>query len=82
MKENEWVVSPKKLRENQERSIERDLEIKQQKHDKKALIIIGIISLGLLAFMIHTVCEMSNDFMNQCTRVNSVEFCARAMDGR
>ena len=75
-KEPEFIVSPEKLKENQEKSYEKEYFKVKEKQEKIITLIIGI----LVVFMIVTVIIFLNDYnkkeiKNCMNKGNSEYFC-------
>lgn len=75
-KEPEFIVSPEKLKENQEKSYEKEYFKVKEKQEKIIPLIIGI----LVVFMIVTVIVFLNDYnkkeiKNCMNKGNSEYFC-------
>lgn len=75
-KEPEFIVSPEKLKENQEKSYEKEYFKAKEKQEKIITLIIGI----LVVFMITTVIIFLNDYnkkeIESCiNKGNSEYFC-------
>lgn len=55
MKESEWIVSPKKLRQNQKEMIEKEEKEKQQKRYNKNQIILIVSFAIVFAIILCTI---------------------------
>lgn len=75
MKESEWIVSPKELKRNQERGIERELK----KKENVSQIILVAITMIIFAFIIFIISETNKETINNCVKAgNNYDFCVNS----
>ena len=76
MKENEWIISPSKLKENQKKVIEMELLEEEKRKHKFLCRMFLIIVIEILFLMVFGLNKMTNIAINECVKFgNSESFC-------
>lgn len=77
-KEPEFIVSPEKLKENQEKSYEKEYYASKIKQEKIITTIILVLSIIMIILTIHFLNNYSEKEINNCLNYGNSEYFCRS----